>query len=529
MSERERSLTGVLLRNILSNWAGFAVQAATALVLTPFVLRSLGQELYGIWALVSSVTGYYGLLDLGFRAGLTQYLTRHLSRDDYHELNRTASTGFYLLAGLGVISLLAGLGTAVVLPHFVHVEPALVRRTQIAVAVVAVGFAAQFAFFTFTSLLTSLQRFDVSNAIGITTRLGTALAIWLVLRHGGGIVALSVITTGSLLADYAARAAVALHLVPRLRIRPALIGLDTAKQFLGYGVWTSLVQAGVRLISYSDALVIGVVLTAEAITPFAIAVSLITYFSDLLVPITQVFFPVFTKFDAAGERDELRRVYLRCSTLMLHVGLALALVSTAMAHDFINTWIGPSVLGANRWGSAAVIFYVLVIGATVSGWQRLSIQLLLGMRLVRTTAWLFGLEAVSNLALSVVLGRRLGIVGVAWGTTIPALVFNVVVTPAVTCRAIGVSVVDYWWETMPRPLVVAAVAGAAVFATVSHLPVANGWLAIFWHAAIVGTEVGGGVFMGMSSADRATILVGPAQRALALVRRRDRVVAEPAA
>ena len=55
--------------------------AAITLLLTPFVLRELGTGRYGIWILTSSIIGYYGFLDLGFRAGVTQYLTRYLAAD----------------------------------------------------------------------------------------------------------------------------------------------------------------------------------------------------------------------------------------------------------------------------------------------------------------------------------------------------------------------------------------------------------------------------------------------------------------
>ena len=72
------SRSSVILRNVASNWVGFAVNAAVTLVLTPFVLHELGSARYGIWILTSSIIGYYGLLDLGFRAGVTQYLTRYL-------------------------------------------------------------------------------------------------------------------------------------------------------------------------------------------------------------------------------------------------------------------------------------------------------------------------------------------------------------------------------------------------------------------------------------------------------------------
>ena len=50
------------LRNILSSVSGYAVTVLVALFLSPFVVHSLGDESYGLWVLVVSLTGYYGLL-----------------------------------------------------------------------------------------------------------------------------------------------------------------------------------------------------------------------------------------------------------------------------------------------------------------------------------------------------------------------------------------------------------------------------------------------------------------------------------
>src|SRR4051812_10365942 len=106
------SLTQKLIRNIASNWIGYAVQIAVAFFLTPYVLRSLGETRYGIWTLAVGLTGYYGLLDLGFSAGLTHYLTRYMATGDTENLNRTASTGTFVLSFCGACVCLCSLAVA---------------------------------------------------------------------------------------------------------------------------------------------------------------------------------------------------------------------------------------------------------------------------------------------------------------------------------------------------------------------------------------------------------------------------------
>jgi O-antigen/teichoic acid export membrane protein len=458
----DRSTSRRLARNIFSNWMGFAVQVLLTFFLTPFVLRAVGTELYGVWALIVGLTGYYGLLDLGLRPGVTQFLTRHLARKDFDAMNRTATAGFAILLAVGIGIVLIGSACAVAAPALFHLSADARRPAEIAVIVMSVGLAAQFALFTFSAVLVATERFDISNAIWILTRLINGAATLIALRFGGRLVALAVVVSGSNLLDYGIRSAVAFRLLPRLRLRFSVGFLRGASELFHYSFWSLTIQLGVRIISYTDALVIGAFMQAAAITPFALAVSLVTYVSEIVIPIAQVFFPIFTRLDAESDADAIRRLYLQGSRLMLLLASTLGVVSYAFAPAFFGLWVGPGVLSGNPWGSAATLFRILVVGAVAIGWQRLGCQVLLGTRRVKLQAFLFGGEGICNLALSIALVKPLGLVGVALGTTIPAVLFNVILHPSFTCRSIGLRVARYWLEVLPRPLLAASVGAVAI-------------------------------------------------------------------
>ena len=61
------SRRGIFARNIFSNFAGYAVSAIAAVALTPFIQEALGSDGWAMWAVIVSMTGSYGLLDLGIR------------------------------------------------------------------------------------------------------------------------------------------------------------------------------------------------------------------------------------------------------------------------------------------------------------------------------------------------------------------------------------------------------------------------------------------------------------------------------
>src|SRR6266542_767106 len=194
-----------LTRNVASNFAGFAVQAVTTFALTPLVLRSLGSHDYGVWSIVVGLTGYYGLFDLGMRAGLTQYLTRHLANDDHESLNKTLSTGVTVLGIVGIATAILSVAFAWYVPGHLGLPTANAREIRWAVALAGFSISVQFFLFPFSALLTALERFDLANAIGIGTRLITADATYVAMRSGGGLIALSVVLAVTTTIDYVLR------------------------------------------------------------------------------------------------------------------------------------------------------------------------------------------------------------------------------------------------------------------------------------------------------------------------------------
>ncbi len=478
------ALGRVLARNLLSNWAGFAVQAALTFVLTPFVLRELGEARYGVWALIVGLTGYYGLLDLGFRAGLTQYLTRYLALRDYERLNQTASTGFVALAGCGLLIMVASLALGWAAPSWFHLPHGLDAEVQTAILIVGGGAAAQFLFFPFSAVLTATQRFDLSNLAGISTRLLTGVATFACLEAGYGLIGLSLAVAGGNLLDYLLRWRFAYRVLPELRLSPQLARWRACWEFTQFGLWSVLTLAGVRLIAYSDGIVIGLFLPVAAITPFALAVSLTTYFQDAFAPIGHVFFPVATQLDAQGDARALRDLYLNGSRLLLLLAVGSGLIAGFWGADFFRLWIGP-LSEAAGYPPASALFPVLLIGSVITAGQRVGYQVLLGTRRPRLLACLFAGEALINLALSVVLIQPLGLFGVALGTAIPALVFQGVVQPMVVGRLLGVSAAHYLRAVWLPPLALGLILTPILWCIRLLEPV-PGWPGLLGQASLAG-------------------------------------------
>jgi O-antigen/teichoic acid export membrane protein len=475
------SLAKVILRNSVSNWLGFAVQAATAFVLTPFVLASLGSSRYGVWMLVGTFTGYYGLLDLGFRAGLTQYLTRYLAKHDYEGLNKTASTGVVALACCGGVIVLAAVMLAALVPVMFHVPDGLQGEVSWAILINGTAVGLQFCLFPFSAVFVATQRYDIANVIGISTRLLGAVGTYLALRSGYGLVGLSVVTAGANLLDYVLRWRLAHWILPQLRVSVRGAALAFCWPLLAFGLWNVAINASVQLTAFSGEIIVGAFMGTAAIAPYALALSLVTYYANLFVPIGTVFFPAATQLDAQRKEEELRALYLWGSKMLMLLAGTSAVVVAFLAGDFYRLWIGPG-LEEEGWTAPAALFRILLLGAACAAAQRVGYQVLMGARNLRLLAVLLGGEASCCIALALCLVPWLGLMGMAIATAGTAVVCQAILHPWVLTRVLEIRAKDYLGRVVFRPLLVCAgLAGTLVL--VRRLGTADTWPQLFLEGA----------------------------------------------
>ena len=71
-----------IIKNVGSTWFSLGCDVLVGLLLSPIILHWLGDTAFGIWVLIFSITGYYGLFDLGIRSSVVRYVSKFIATDD---------------------------------------------------------------------------------------------------------------------------------------------------------------------------------------------------------------------------------------------------------------------------------------------------------------------------------------------------------------------------------------------------------------------------------------------------------------
>lgn len=136
----------------------------------------------------------------------------------------------------------------------------------------------------------------------------------------------------------------------------------------------------------------------------------------LTTTVVQAISPVAAELHSRSDRRGLTLLFLRTTKYSVIVAWPLVL-SLAFAGGFLlRFWMGEPFVN-----SLAVV-QVLVVGFIVTSHNHAGYSALIGMRRVGPTVWRYFIpQAILNLGLSIYFVTRLGIVGVALGTTLPAI------------------------------------------------------------------------------------------------------------
>src|SRR5437870_3526113 len=104
-----------IARNVIWNWSGMIIRMGVGFLIAPFLVRQLGQDGYGLWLLVASLTGYFSLLDLGVRGSVGRNIAFHRAKRDHAGVNGIFNTSLAILFGVAGFALFA---TCAVVPAF---------------------------------------------------------------------------------------------------------------------------------------------------------------------------------------------------------------------------------------------------------------------------------------------------------------------------------------------------------------------------------------------------------------------------
>ncbi len=435
-----------LVKNVGSSWFALGVNVLVGIFLSPYIIHHLGDDAFGLWVIIFSVTGYYGLFDLGIRSSIVRYVAKYFATGEHDELNRLVNTAMFSYSGIGLVAMAITLVAAYNVNSIFRISPEFVVTARWLLLMVGAAVSLGFPLGVFGGILEGLQRFYLLNFTSISATLLRAALIVLALRHGYGLLTVALITVGMPLLSALVNAAAVFRILP-LRLGVHHVSRSSLRRIASYSGTTFLIIVAGRLRFKTDALVIGTFVSAAAVTYFTIGSRLVDYASETVSSLAQIFVPMSSQSQAKGDLDGLRKIFVVGNRACAFIIFPITAVLTMLGKSIIEIWVGPKYVATSY-----PVLLILLYPTTLMLAQSASGRTLWGMAKHRTWAWVVLVEGASNLILSVILVRPYGILGDAIGTAVPLACSMIFFLPQHLCRLLGIKLRTYLSRAFLLPL-----------------------------------------------------------------------------
>ena len=430
-----------LIRNSAVRMGNFGLGMVISFFLMPFLVHSLGDRMYGIWTLVGSVLGYYGLIDIGLSSAVVRFISRAVGREEHHEIRVVFCTSFYLFLAMGLITATLTIALRWCLSGIIQ-SPEDLGLFRSLLLIMGFSFAIDFPVRAYNAVFTSNIRDDVSVGITMVKQIvATAAIVWAV-KQNMGIMALALISVGSSVLDSIARVFFALKIEPAISINPKYIDWSRVKPLFGYSAYSFVSRIGDILQFRIDNVVITAYVGLGAVTHFFVGGRLVEYLRDALSQSVRGMVPVFSQDEGRNNFDSIRAKFLYVTKLTCMMATFAVGCSIAYGHAFIEAWMGP------RFLDAYPVLVALTAGMFFRMVQLPSVPLLYGISKHKYHAYATLIEGILNLLLSIYLVKKMGILGVAVGTQIPMMFMTIFIQPWYVSRVTGLDVWLYARHTI---------------------------------------------------------------------------------
>ena len=353
--------TGALTRRASLNAAAslldYFAKAGVGLVVTPILVRGLGRSLFGVWEMLSQLTGYMSPADGRANEALRLIIAQRQTSPD--DAAKRRSVGAALAVWLIMLPLIASVGAVIAIwlaPLLTKASPELRGTVQLTTALLATTFLMAGLGDVPESVLSGMnlgyRRMGLQAGLNILGGALAVAAIW----QGFGLVGL-----GGAQIIRAVATGLLFWVIARTFVRWFGVERPTwaeVKSLFGMSIWLSVGEMIAKFLLASDLLVLGSVVAPAVVTTYVLTGYAARMMTGIHLFTTGAAMPGIGGLIGAGEArraGQARRELQLLTWLFLTVGGGTVLLWN---HAFLGRWVGPANF-AGPWVNLLVMLSAL--------------------------------------------------------------------------------------------------------------------------------------------------------------------------
>ena len=444
---------GIILSYVL-----LVISTLSGILYTPFLIRKLGQEEYGLFSLASSVIAYLLLFDFGLGSAVTRFTAKFRAENKICEQYEMFGMFFILYTIVAIVVGICGfmiICNADAVLDCSKMTSEQVSRMKVILYILTANLCVTFPFSVFSAIITAYERFFFIKSLGVIRILLQIAVMIPLLIWGYKAVALAVTMT---IFNAVTLIFNALYCFFRLKIKVYFGNMDFSllKDISGYSFYIFLNavmdniywSSGQFILSYTGGL--------QQTAIYAAAIRLVMFYISLSVTFSSVLLPEITRMSVTdSDMHNISKLFVKVGRLQFFIIGTVAAGFLIFGQQFILLWAG------DEYQHAYWVCVILMLSLLVPLIQNTAIEVLKAKKRLVFRSVLYILLSLAGLFISYFFAVRMGVIGCAIGTGLSLLLGNGVIINIYYWKFIKLDIPLFWRQL--TPLVSAVTVVTAVF------------------------------------------------------------------
>lgn len=442
---REQTKSGIFL-----SYVNLFLNMFISIFFTPFLIRNLGNAEYGVYRIVSSMIGQLSIMTFGMSALVTRNIVFYNEKKQYREKENFLAMAFFISLVFTVIVCIVGVFIA---RHSSEMFSKSLTKDEIVTAEkLMYFFIANIALTVlndfFSGILTGYSLFGISNFIKTARLILRVILLIILLKMGLKSIAIvqmdlmlniCVILTNIFFAFFVIGERIRFYYFDKAMLKIIFL-------FSG----AILLQAIINQVNQNlDGIILGVMTNSSTVAIYSVALTIFMTYSSISTVIGNVFTPRATRMVAKNATPEqLTDFVSKIGRWQFMVSGLILAGFILFGKEFLLSWLSAEYMVDYK------IVLILIIPMTFVSVASAH-QAILDAKLKRMgRSVILMITASINVIISVIMVRRIGYIGAAYGTAFGLIVGNILLLDIYLYKSIQLNIFKMYKDVFSKLIVV---------------------------------------------------------------------------
>jgi O-antigen/teichoic acid export membrane protein len=324
--------------NALTSIIDYLAMQISGMIVSPFIVHGLGNSMYGIWQMISQMTGYTKMADSRATQVLKWTVAKKQDTASEEELRSDVSSALAITFIILPIVLLAGGTISWYAPYITKADPAYYNLIRIVCSFLVLSMALGQVFEMFEAVLRGMnlgfKRMGFRAAIVVC---GGALKV-LAITQGFGLIGLAIVQI-----IVTVITGLTFYFIVKKNVGWFGFGKTNFKRVLSFGKlsgWYMANTATDTLLTQSDKVLLGFLTTPVLVSYYALTGFLTLAIQGIIFRVIIGIIPGIGKLFGLKDYQKISRVWGNLNDFIFILSTASGVTIILYNHSFLNAWVG---------------------------------------------------------------------------------------------------------------------------------------------------------------------------------------------